>query len=82
MVKLGIIQTTSYSSNEQPILASNMENRKFGGKSVIIDLREKGGIAIPKTIEMHGQTARLVEFDLVRYKNIRKERCADLRKFY
>ena len=67
--------------NRIPILASNMENRKFGGKSVIIDLSEKDGIVIPKKIEMHGQTARLVEFDLIRYKKIRKERFADLRKF-
>ena len=67
--------------NRIPILASNIENRKFGGKSVIIDLTERDGIAIPKKIELHGQTARLVEFDLVRYKRIRKERFADLRKF-
>ena len=58
-----------------------MENRKFGGKNVIIDLSEKGVIVIPKKIEMPGQTARLVEFDLVSYKKIRKERFADLRKF-
>ena len=64
-----------------PMLASNMENRKFGGKSVIIDLSEKSRIVTPKKIELHGQTARLVEFDLVSYKKIRKERFADLRKF-
>lgn len=67
--------------NRVPILASNMENRKFGGKSVIIDLHEKDGIVIPKKIEMRGQATKLVEFDLARYKRVRKERFADLRKF-
>ena len=67
--------------NRIPILASNIENRKFGGKSTIIDLSEKNGIVIPKKIELHGQTAKLVEFNLARYKRIRNERFADLRKF-
>ena len=67
--------------NRIPILASNIENRKFGGKSAIIDLKEKNGIVAPKKIELHGQTAKLVEFDLARYKRIRNERFADLRKF-
>ena len=73
--------STSLGKEDIPVLASNMENRKFGGKNVIIDLSEKGGIVIPKKIEIQGQTARLVEFDLVSYKKIRKERFADLRKF-
>ena len=76
-----VCYSTSLGKQDIPILTSNMENRKFGGKNVIIDLSEKGVIVIPKKIEMPGQTTRLVEFDLVRYKKIGKERFADLRKF-
>jgi predicted amidohydrolase len=67
--------------NRIPILAANIENKRFGGKSTIVDLNEKDGIVIPKRAELYGQATKSVEFNLSKYKAIRRKRFADFRKF-
>ena len=67
--------------NRIPILAANIENKRFGGKSIIVDLNEKGGIVIPKKVELNGQSTKSMEFNLSKYKKIRRKRFSDFRRF-
>ncbi len=67
--------------NRIPILAANIESKRFGGKSTIVDLYEKDGIVIPRRVELNGQSAKSVDFDLSKYKEIRRKRFVDFRKF-
>jgi predicted amidohydrolase len=68
--------------NRVPILASNVENGRYGGKSIIIDLVEDEGIIIPKkVIELKGERSKIKEFDLRKYKKSREVRFSDSRKF-
>ncbi len=68
--------------NRIPILAANIENRKFGGQSTIVDLVGKGGIVIPKMTKLIGQAAKSMEFNLAQYRKARRERFADFRRFF
>lgn len=68
--------------NRVPILASNVKNNRYGGKSIIIDLIEKEEVVIPKiATNVHGQKSMIKTFDLRKYKKSRKTRFADYRKF-
>ncbi len=68
--------------NRIPILASNIENYRFGGKSIIVDLIENEGIVIPKIVtELKGEKSKTKEFDLNKYKKSRNIRFSDSRKF-
>ena len=67
--------------NRVPIVAANVENYRFGGKSTIVDLSEDDGIIIPKIIELKGEKSKIKEFDLRKFKKSRKKRFADSRKF-
>lgn len=67
--------------NRIPILAANTQTPKFGGKSIIVDLEEDGGVMIPKTKITVGQGIRLESFDLDKYANARKIRYSDHKKF-
>jgi len=68
--------------NRVPILAANVENYRFGGKSVIIDLTENEGVIIPKiTTISQGEKSKIKEFDLRKFKESRKKRFSDSRKF-
>ena len=68
--------------NRVPILAANIQNYRFGGKSVIIDLSEDDGIIIPKVVtELKGEKFKVKDFDLNKYKKSRKIRFSDSRKF-
>lgn len=68
--------------NRIPILASNVENYRVGGKSIIVDLTENDGIIIPKIVsELKGEESKIREFDLNKYKKSRKIRLSDSRKF-
>lgn len=87
IVKRGIVpwqiylQTRSL-ENRVPVLAANVDNSKYGGKSAIIDLYENDGIMIPKLqTSKKGESMLSKEFDLLRYTKSRKERFRDLRKF-
>lgn len=67
--------------NRVPILASNVQNAKFGGKSIIVDLTDNDGVMTPKTKITIGQTMRFETFDLKKYESSRKARYSDHRKF-
>ncbi|MFQ5573918.1 MAG: carbon-nitrogen hydrolase family protein, partial [Nitrosopumilaceae archaeon] len=68
--------------NRVPILAVNVQNQRFGGKSVIVDLIEKEGVMIPKMVEkLSGQKAVSKSFNLKKYQKSRKTRFSDSRKF-
>ena len=67
--------------NRIPVLAANMQDSKFGGKSIIVDLTEDDGVMIPKTKITVGQGIRLDTFDLKKYEVSRKIRYSDHRKF-
>lgn len=68
--------------NRIPILASNVENQKFGGHSMIIDLVEKDKVMIPKITTIKNEGIILKQFDLKKYERNRKNRFLDSRKFY
>lgn len=67
--------------NRVPILAANVENLRYGGKSIIVDLLEDEGVIIPKIVDFIGEKSKIKEFDLRKYKKSRKERFSDSRKF-
>ncbi len=87
IVKRGIVPWQLYVQvraleNRVPILASNVENNRYGGKSIIIDLVEYDGVVIPiKKTELKGEKSKIKEFDLRKYKKSRKIRFSDSRKF-
>lgn len=87
IVKKGIIPWHQYAivralENRIPVLAANVENRKFGGKSVIIDLHEENGIVIPKKTELRRQSSKSHNFNLRKYKKVRAKRFADYTNFF
>lgn len=68
--------------NRVPILASNVDNYRFGGKSMIVDLTEDDKVVIPKiTTISQGEKSKSKEFDLRKLKESRKKRFSDSRKF-
>lgn len=68
--------------NRIPILAANIENRRFGGKSIVVDLYEKDEIMIPKIKSMlKGQSFAISAFNLKKYKKSRNIRYLDAQKF-
>ena len=68
--------------NRVPILAANVQNYRFGGKSVIVDLSEDNGVVIPKIVnELKGEKFKVRNFNLKKYKKSRKIRFSDSRKF-
>ena len=87
IVKRGIVPWQLYVQvraleNRVPILASNVENNRYGGKSIIVDLVEDDGVVIPiKKTELKGEKSKIKEFDLRKYKKSRKIRFSDSRKF-
>ncbi|HSG74218.1 MAG TPA: carbon-nitrogen hydrolase family protein [Nitrosopumilaceae archaeon] len=86
IVKRGIIPWQLYVQvraleNRVPILASNVENNRYAGKSIIVDLIEDDGVIIPKKEELKGEKSKTKEFDLRKYKKSRKSRFSDSRKF-
>lgn len=67
--------------NRIPILAANVENRKFGGNSVIVDLTENNKVVTTKMIKIDGESEKSKEFTLEKYEQSRKTRFSDLNKF-
>ena len=68
--------------NRIPILASNVENYRFGGKSIIVDLTEDDRVVIPKLVaQLRGQKAKSKKFNLKKYKKSRGSRFSDSRRF-
>lgn len=87
IVRRGIIPWQMYVQvraleNRIPILAANVENQRFGGSSVIVDLSEKNKIVTTKMIKFNGEGGRSKEFTLEKYEQSRKNRFSDSNQFY
>ena len=67
--------------NRIPILASNVENMRFGGSSMVVDLTEKSNIATTKITRLNGEQGITREFTLERYEQSRKSRFSDSNEF-
>jgi predicted amidohydrolase len=68
--------------NRVPILAANIQNYRFGGASMVVDLVENEGVMIPKILaKLKGENAVAFNFNLNRYKKSRKSRFADSKRF-
>ena len=67
--------------NRIPILAANVENRKFGGNSLIIDLNENNKVVTTKVMKLNGEGGISKEFDLNKYEKSRKIRFSDSNNF-
>ncbi len=67
--------------NRIPILAANVENHRFGGESIVVDLTENNKVVTTKTTKLKGQSAIAREFDLKKYEKTRKNRFSDSNKF-
>ena len=68
--------------NRIPILAANVENQRFGGNSMIVDLSENNKVMTTKIIKLEGEEGVAKEFKLDRYEKSRKSRFADSNKFH
>ncbi len=67
--------------NRVPIIAANVNNHRFGGNSLIIDLVENNKVVTPKITQLRGESATAKEFKLSKYSKIRKKRFSDTRSF-
>jgi predicted amidohydrolase len=68
--------------NRIPILAANVHNARFGGKSIIVDLEEDDGVMIPRSRKSPGgQSSMSMSFCLSKYKKNRLQRYKDKRRF-
>lgn len=67
--------------NRMPILATNVENMRFGGNSIVVDLTEKNNIVTTKIIKLKGEQGVIREFTLEKYEQSRKNRFSDSNKF-
>jgi len=67
--------------NRIPILAANVENRRFGGNSLIIDLKENNKVVTTKVMKLNGECGISKEFDLNKYEKNRKIRFSDSNNF-
>lgn len=67
--------------NRVPILAANVQNNRFGGNSIIVSLHENDNVMLPSTLILKGESAKSLEFDLIKYEKSRKVRFSDHRKF-
>ncbi|MCV0400410.1 MAG: carbon-nitrogen hydrolase family protein [Nitrosopumilus sp.] len=67
--------------NRIPILAANVENRRFGGNSLIIDLAENNKVVTTKVMKLNGECGTSKKFDLKKYEKNRKIRFSDSNKF-
>jgi len=67
--------------NRIPILAANVENIRFGGNSIIVDLAEKNSIVRTKITRLNGEQGVTREFTLEKYEQSRKNRFSDSNKF-
>lgn len=67
--------------NRIPILAANVQNNKFGGNSLIIDLIENNKVMTTKITRLDGECGISKEFDLKRYEKSRKIRFSDSNNF-
>jgi len=67
--------------NRIPIIAANVEDDKFGGNSMIVDMQEEDRVMNTKIIKLNGETSHSVKFDLEKYEESRMKRFSDWNKF-
>ncbi|MFB5623798.1 MAG: carbon-nitrogen hydrolase family protein [Nitrosopumilus sp.] len=67
--------------NRIPILAANVQNYKFGGNSLIIDLIENNKVMTTKITRLDGECGISKEFDLKKYEKSRRIRFRDSNNF-
>ena len=67
--------------NRIPIIAANVEDKKFGGSSVMVDLVENDKVMLPKITKLTGEGYQIKEFDLKKYQDSRKDRFRDSNSF-
>jgi predicted amidohydrolase len=68
--------------NRIPILAANVENHRFGGNSIIVDLTENNKVITTKITKLVGESEIAREFTLDKYEKSRKIRFSDSNKFH
>ncbi len=68
--------------NRIPILAANVENQRFGGNSMIVDLSENNKVMTTKITRLRGEEGISKEFNLDKYEENRKRRFQDSNRFY
>ena len=67
--------------NRIPILAANVENHRFGGNSMIVDLIENNKVVTTKITKLSKQKGIAKKFNLGKYEKSRKKRFSDLNNF-
>jgi len=67
--------------NRIPILAANVENHRFGGNSLVVDLTENNKVVTTKITKLNGESEITREFTLDKYEKSRKIRFSDSNKF-
>jgi len=67
--------------NRIPIIAPNVENTKFGGNSMIIELVKEEKIVKTKITKLEGEFEMSADIILSNYKEIRRQRSEDRNKF-
>jgi len=67
--------------NRIPIIAANVEDDKFGGNSMIVDMQEDDRVMNTKIIKLNGETSHSIKFDLEKYEKSRMKRFSDWNKF-
>jgi len=86
IVRRGIVPWQMYVQvrsleNRIPVLAANVENHKFGGNSLIIDLAENNKVVTTRVTRLNGECGTSKEFDLNKYEKSRKIRFSDSNRF-
>lgn len=67
--------------NRIPVLAANVEDGKFGGNSIIVDLIENNKVVNTKLTKLNKEDSISKEFKLEKYQKNRKIRFLDANKF-
>jgi predicted amidohydrolase len=67
--------------NRIPIIAPNVEDIKFGGSSLIVELTEEEKIVKTKVTELKGEYEETVNIRFSNYETIRKQRVEDRNDF-
>lgn len=67
--------------NRIPITAANVENQRFGGNSLIVDLSENNKVVTTKVFKLNGESGLSKEFNFDKYEKSRKSRFSDSNKF-
>jgi len=86
IVKRGIESWQTYVQvraleNRVPILAANIENHRFEGNSLVVDLTENNKVVTTKITKLNGESEITREFTLDKYEKSRKIRFSDSNKF-